>query len=111
MCYFFFFQAEDGIRDGHGTGVQTCALPIYSRPLIDFMRTNPQVGPRIAVSGTGHERVPQIRKQFDSFLATEEALAGSRDDRARRTARVAVAVGGAGFTAALLLILAAAGYL
>src|SRR5207253_5777182 len=24
----FFFQAEDGIRDGHVTGVQTCALPI-----------------------------------------------------------------------------------
>src|SRR5690625_6989000 len=28
----FFFQAEDGIRDGHVTGVQTCALPI-SGPL------------------------------------------------------------------------------
>src|SRR5690625_7945352 len=28
LCIFFFFQAEDGIRDGHVTGVQTCALPI-----------------------------------------------------------------------------------
>src|SRR5690606_39298566 len=27
-CLFFFFQAEDGIRDFHVTGVQTCALPI-----------------------------------------------------------------------------------
>src|SRR5439155_12374021 len=27
--FFFFFQAEDGIRDGHVTGVQTCALPIF----------------------------------------------------------------------------------
>src|SRR5439155_6282403 len=26
--YCFFLQAEDGIRDGHVTGVQTCALPI-----------------------------------------------------------------------------------
>src|SRR5690625_7965320 len=26
----FFFQAEDGIRDGHVTGVQTCALPILA---------------------------------------------------------------------------------
>src|SRR2546426_5793161 len=26
--YFFFFQAEDGIRDYKVTGVQTCALPI-----------------------------------------------------------------------------------
>src|SRR6266481_8737864 len=28
MYFFFFFQAEDGIRDGTVTGVQTCALPI-----------------------------------------------------------------------------------
>src|SRR2546427_9592720 len=28
MCCFFFFQAEDGIRDLTVTGVQTCALPI-----------------------------------------------------------------------------------
>src|SRR5215510_12168152 len=28
---FFFFQAEDGIRYGHVTGVQTCALPIFCR--------------------------------------------------------------------------------
>src|SRR2546429_1426282 len=30
---FFFFQAEDGIRDVAVTGVQTCALPICSRPI------------------------------------------------------------------------------
>src|SRR5690625_5681903 len=30
---YFFFQAEDGIRDGHVTGVQTCALPILSQNL------------------------------------------------------------------------------
>src|SRR5688500_20401215 len=29
MFYFFFFQAEDGIRDYKVTGVQTCALPIW----------------------------------------------------------------------------------
>src|SRR5438046_6951434 len=31
MSCFFFFQAEDGIRDWSVTGVQTCALPIYRR--------------------------------------------------------------------------------
>src|SRR5439155_18456911 len=31
--FFFFFQAEDGIRDGHVTGVQTCALPILPAPV------------------------------------------------------------------------------
>src|SRR5260370_5949033 len=30
ICLFFFFQAEDGIRDSSVTGVQTCALPICS---------------------------------------------------------------------------------
>src|SRR5207253_7524857 len=30
------FQAEDGIRDGHVTGVQTCALPIFA-PLAGFV--------------------------------------------------------------------------
>ena len=31
-CIFFFFQAEDGIRDWSVTGVQTCALPIWRQP-------------------------------------------------------------------------------
>src|SRR5579863_7587222 len=31
-CKVFFFQAEDGIRDGRVTGVQTCALPIFKLP-------------------------------------------------------------------------------
>src|SRR6266513_5383922 len=29
IFFFFFFQAEDGIRDRNVTGVQTCALPIF----------------------------------------------------------------------------------
>src|SRR5690348_18328962 len=34
MIVFFFFQAEDGIRDGRVTGVQTCALPICSDEVV-----------------------------------------------------------------------------
>src|SRR5207253_4418950 len=34
--FCFFFQAEDGIRDGHVTGVQTCALPIWDLADVDF---------------------------------------------------------------------------
>src|SRR2546427_3201724 len=33
---FFFFQAEDGIRDLTVTGVQTCALPIYGAPGLEI---------------------------------------------------------------------------
>src|SRR5256885_14374657 len=37
MVNFFFFQAEDGIRDYKVTGVQTCALPICN-DIADFLK-------------------------------------------------------------------------
>src|SRR5689334_13907082 len=37
MLFHFFFQAEDGIRDGTVTGVQTCALPISSVSHMGFV--------------------------------------------------------------------------
>src|SRR5689334_24797276 len=40
FCFFFFFQAEDGIRDGTVTGVQTCALPISADLFNAFNFTN-----------------------------------------------------------------------
>src|SRR5438309_7631495 len=52
--FCFFFQAEDGIRDGTVTGVQTCALPILmpSAPfvavpdteLVGALEARPQIG-------------------------------------------------------------------
>src|SRR5260370_26768386 len=38
--FFFFFQAEDGIRDSSVTGVQTCALPILFVDRLEFRRRN-----------------------------------------------------------------------
>jgi len=38
MFFFFFFQAEDGIRDIGVTGVQTCALPISGEGALDLLR-------------------------------------------------------------------------
>src|ERR1019366_10250947 len=38
VFFFFFFQAEDGIRDWSVTGVQTCALPISYRMILDGER-------------------------------------------------------------------------
>src|SRR2546430_13399779 len=43
ISYFFFFQAEDGIRDLTVTGVQTCALPIFW-PDLDTRRVEPGSG-------------------------------------------------------------------
>src|SRR5690554_7137454 len=50
---FFFFQAEDGIRDADVTGVQTCALPICLRPKIRrFIRR---------LMRKGHAHVSEVR--------------------------------------------------
>src|SRR2546430_11865614 len=47
ISYFFFFQAEDGIRDLTVTGVQTCALPIYrGAPLLRRLVERSHVGPK-----------------------------------------------------------------
>src|SRR5256885_4078827 len=46
--FFFFFQAEDGIRDYKVTGVQTCALPICWRRTRSW-RGPPRPGPWRAV--------------------------------------------------------------
>src|SRR3989449_1299380 len=41
-CFFFFFQAEDGIRDVAVTGVQTCALPISHAIVADIAARFPR---------------------------------------------------------------------
>src|SRR2546427_7854210 len=45
---FFFFQAEDGIRDLTVTGAQTCALPIYRDGVIE----QPKIGETLNDSRT-----------------------------------------------------------
>src|SRR2546430_9202394 len=53
-CHFFFFQAEDGIRDLTVTGVQTCALPISkAEPPAAALRA--QTPPPNAVTVDGSE--------------------------------------------------------
>src|SRR5690554_5250369 len=58
---FFFFQAEDGIRDADVTGVQTCALPILRLRLSRYSCTAPKIGSvigRKALSLRGRTRPP-----------------------------------------------------
>src|SRR6266581_5219221 len=50
----FFFQAEDGIRDGRVTGVQTCALPIWTpTPPVSVAESATPVDPPYVVSWQG----------------------------------------------------------
>src|SRR5437660_8610166 len=61
--FIFFFQAEDGIRDGHVTGVQTCALPIS---LNVWMRILPAQRGMIAAAAAG--------EKFDASLGAQAKL-------------------------------------
>src|SRR5690606_34292325 len=55
---FLFFQAEDGIRAFHVTGVQTCALPIYLSKIYndEWMRENRLLEPERLTAGDMLER-------------------------------------------------------
>src|SRR5690625_4326943 len=56
--FIFFFQAEDGIRDGHVTGVQTCALPISNiRDTIEELKSR-----HVWVAGTDADGTEDYRQ-------------------------------------------------
>src|SRR5205085_9210064 len=78
LCFFFFFQAEDGIRDLTVTGVQTCALPI-SRKAHGYRR---QRRPS-RDSYCAHDR----RKQNHSRLGLGNRYGFRRDHALRGTHR------------------------
>src|SRR5689334_24715294 len=79
----FFFQAEDGIRDGTVTGVQTCALPIWKlerEGSIDLSGTvyYRQVAETGFVSGssTHADRLATIRRIWKDHGRSEERRVG-----------------------------------
>src|SRR5690625_7751199 len=80
---FFFFQAEDGIRDGHVTGVQTCALPI-SYSLLHAQRVGlvPVPGPVAQGRGRQHLRhlLPRCPDRAGEQLEVEIGRASCRKE-------------------------------
>src|SRR2546422_6990604 len=78
-CLFFFFQAEDGIRDVAVTGVQTCALPICFLNL--FFQ------PERAVTCLMHSARP-IEPIFSQFAVSESGLATIPRRRDRKSTRL-----------------------
>src|SRR6266513_13220 len=63
LSSFFFFQAEDGIRDRNVTGVQTCALPILLPPAILLEE--------LPLSDKGSQVVARARKEVARILSGE----------------------------------------
>src|SRR2546427_2542543 len=81
--YFFFFQAEDGIRDLTVTGVQTCALPIYGAeqlPQPVAQHNEPLPPPVVADPTRAHAHAPARHLQPPE--PDEQAL-GTRSEERR----------------------------
>src|SRR6266508_5879065 len=103
MYIFFFFQAEDGIRAGHVTGVQTCALPISpsaggssavrvdSRQSTAVMLTHP-LGDA-AGGGYTYLRTLKVPEGFPSLAtAAAAAINGSRIELGPGEHRLALSI-------------------
>src|SRR5439155_14757659 len=72
---FVFFQAEDGIRAGHVTGVQTCALPIFAPvqgvPIspASWPRTSKQTAREALMNKTAHPGTDFLNVRSNSAKA------------------------------------------
>src|SRR5207253_7630248 len=80
FAWVFFFQAEDGIRDGHVTGVQTCALPILvpATRIGEEDRIRGGTGPIEAIRARG---IPDVASRADASLIPHLVDAALVEDR------------------------------
>src|SRR5256885_5842914 len=104
---FFFFQAEDGIRDYKVTGVQTCALPIFQeeaaagsqvvRAVGDFVYAqyahvdslSVRPGQRLVVQAPVHALLLHVLLYAQpSLLAAQAAVAPAAEGRDRKSTRL-----------------------
>src|SRR6266487_2731589 len=79
MLFFFFFQAEDGIRDGRVTGVQTCALPISDGHALAVRRTDRRPRPRAGGGSCSAEGCAQGACRIPWLASTLRPGAGGRE--------------------------------
>src|SRR2546422_402359 len=78
VLFFFFFQAEDGIRDVAVTGVQTCALPICfdGRHFLGTRRPGPAHARQRSTMRTLHLTATRSRMRCSGKLRSEERRVG-----------------------------------
>src|SRR5207253_3701030 len=80
------FQAEDGIRDGHVTGVQTCALPIlkateqYGADVLRLMVASMDYADDIRISERG---IKEMSESYRKIRNTFRYILGNLEDYVR----------------------------
>src|SRR3712207_7558469 len=80
LVVFFFFQAEDGIRDIGVTGVQTCALPICSMPNAMFTVTRyPVISPSETSAWLDTTSTPVMPRMVCDAVLTASRTASEND--------------------------------
>jgi signal transduction histidine kinase len=89
----------------------TSYIEDYSVPLVEAAQRDLASAATPTAIAEGKRRVDAIRAQFDSFVATEQNLAGSRQDSSEAAARRALLVAACGVAGSILLIVVFAGYL
>src|SRR5256885_10588564 len=72
VFFFFFFQAEDGIRDYKVTGVQTCALPISDRFWVLMSEAKRRFCTKASSCGAGSRSTWNRRRKLRSEEHTSE---------------------------------------
>src|SRR2546430_4935057 len=80
--WFFFFQAEDGIRDLTVTGVQTCALPIWSSFSFSLISTSLaafSASAAAAFSASAFAAAAALEAASSAILASEAARSALAD--------------------------------
>src|SRR5690606_41861192 len=103
VSHVFFFQAEDGIRDFHVTGVQTCALPILPGVWLHPQRTGADTsqgncgGGRIGAAffipsgrqpeAPGQNNAPAEHRSEERRVGKEGRTRWSPEGRRKRTGR------------------------
>src|SRR5690606_40160478 len=78
--YTFFFQAEDGIRDFHVTGVQTCALPIFPPTVRMTRRCRSATSPHLRATDRSTGR---MRSGYSDRMKSRRAVTASRNESGR----------------------------
>src|SRR2546429_1799458 len=84
-CFFFFFQAEDGIRDVAVTGAQTCALPIGEKSF--YVGSRPSEKPRAPCANVRRRKVSSLDRRPRSgtgFVNGRRSKKKSKHDKKRR---------------------------
>src|SRR2546422_1591861 len=83
LLFFFFFQAEDGIRDVAVTGVQTCALPISNamKPMGSSGATGTSGSSAAAATIASTYRLDAADSMLSPHVGHKVEITGTLEDR------------------------------